>query len=599
VLAVRNLGQQYKMRSIDTSALRTITQSFTALNPHEIRNWDRALGECYCILDSFSSQNTLKNVKTVLFKQFSEARTLWDTSVFSNVSNIENILGKGSELWATLERIGELSKVATKSDLIRLEVISFQEKLSLTGPEVASLRKSFVDVNNPSLIVQEKVDEASKGTEKPLRIFHWIIKDRGSQTSAISDQWDMEQPYVENHLQPIIARLSNSIAQIRPLLEELIAYTDDLAKHLAHCMTLVPDLLELAYFSDAGYSVSEWISEFPKDTILQAAANLTKMRTTTTKPDRVFVGRVDTDKWPVNRVHWYDDGNRYYRNHSNFHPHYTEDEQWVKGKLKGDPGEKDFPWYWVRASYNPKPVTRQAVSLPQTWSEPPHVLVGLRTIDCGTRESLRASCYAENIDNQGFDIVIDYWDEGTDMKQLEVFYMAIPRTDRDIQSSLRAVRATSDWHYSGDNQERSCRQEIIFDREYSKKPTVLVWLSSIDSSNQTTHRFEVLAEDVTTRGFTMRFRTWLGSKFFGYAASWVAFSADRTDIEHHTFRPGEGPRWCHFYGLTKLDMIETKPTRIWMKLNDVNKPVVKTWDDSILFDAQYVGIRMEGHDVWP
>lgn len=74
------------MRSIDTSALGTITQSFTALNPHEIRNWDRALGECYFIRDSYSGQ--LKNVKPVLFKQFSEAKTLWDTSIFSSVSNI-------------------------------------------------------------------------------------------------------------------------------------------------------------------------------------------------------------------------------------------------------------------------------------------------------------------------------------------------------------------------------------------------------------------------------------------------------------------------------------------------------------------------------
>ncbi|KAK7217304.1 hypothetical protein V2G26_005307 [Clonostachys chloroleuca] len=578
------------MRSIDTSALGTITQSFTALNPHEIRNWDRALGECYFIRDSYSGQ--LKNVKPVLFKQFSEAKTLWDTSIFSSVSNIENILGKGSEIWAILERIGELSKVATKSGLIRLEVISFQEKLSLVGPEVAKLRKSFVDV-------QEKVDEASKGTEQPLRIFNWVIKDRGCVGGATSDQYDMEQPYLENHLQPMIKRLSNSITQICALLKELIAYTDDLANHLAHCVTLVPDLLELTYFSEAGYSVSEWISEFPKGTILQAAADLTKMRMTTTKPDRVLIGRADTDKWPVNRVHWYDEGHRWYRGNSGFHSHYTEGEHLVKGRTKGGSGENDRPWFYVRASCNPKTITRQAVSLPQAWSEPPHVLVGFRTIDCGTKDSLRASCYAENIDNQGFDIVIDYWDETTDMKQLEVFYMAIPRTDRDIQSSSRAVRATSDWSYSGDNQEGSCRQGIVFDREYSKKPTVLVWLSSIDSSNQTTHRFEVLAEDVTTRGFTMRFRTWLGSKFFGYAASWVAFSADRADIEHHTFRPGEGPRWCHFYGLTKLDMIETKPTRIWMKLNDVNRPVVKTWDDSILFDAQYMGIRMEGHDVWP
>uniref|UniRef100_A0A0B7JME5 H-type lectin domain-containing protein n=1 Tax=Bionectria ochroleuca TaxID=29856 RepID=A0A0B7JME5_BIOOC len=580
------------MRSIETSALRTITRSLAALNHHEITNWNRALSECYCICTNSYGQGAWKIVQSVLFQEFEAAKTLWDTSISSNVSNIENILGKGSEVWAILERIEELTKVATKSDAIRFEVISFQDKLSLAGPEVTKLRQLFVDV-------QVKVNKASEGTEKPLSAFNYFIKDRGNQAHAISVQWDMEQPYLENHLLPIITRLSKSIAQICALLKELIAYTDDLVNHLKHCNSLVPDLLELAYFSDPSYSVSEWIREFPKDTILEAAARLTEMRTTITKPDLAFVGRADTDKWPVNRVHWYDDGHRYFRKHSSFHPHYTEGEQWVKGTVKGGSGENDFPWYWVRVSCNPKTVTRQAVSLPQTWSEPPHVLVGFRTIDCGTKDSLRASCYAENIDNQGFDIVMDYWDETTDMKQLEVFYMAIPRTDRDIQSSSTAVRATSDWHHSGANEERSCRQEIVFDREYSKKPTVLVWLSSIDSSKETTHRFEVLAEDVTTRGFTMRFRTWLGSKFFGYAASWVAFSADRANIEHHTFRPGGGPRWCHFYGLTKLDMINNKPTKIWMKLNDVNTPFVKTWDDSILFDAEYVGIRMEGHDILP
>lgn len=51
------------------------------------------------------------------------------------------------------------------------------------------------------------------------------------------------------------------------LLSPSLLDTDDLANHLAHCVTLVPDLLELTYFSEAGYSVSEWISEFPKGTV--------------------------------------------------------------------------------------------------------------------------------------------------------------------------------------------------------------------------------------------------------------------------------------------------------------------------------------------
>ncbi|CAH0055077.1 unnamed protein product [Clonostachys solani] len=585
-MTVRGLGQQYKMRSIETSALCTITRSFSALNHHEITNWNRALAECYCILTNPSADSAWKIAKTVLFAEFSAARTLWDTSISNAVCNIENILGKGSEVWAILERIEELSKVATKIDLVRLEVISFQHKLSLAGPEVTKLRQLFVDV-------QAKVDKASEGTVKPFSAFNYLIKDRGPQAYSISTQWDMEQPYLENHMLPLVTRLSNSIAQIRPLLKELIGYTDDLVADLKRYNTLIPDLLELTYCSDASYSVSEWIAEFPKDTILQTTAHLIEMRTTT-KPDLVFVGRADTNKWPVNRVNWYDNGRRYFRKNSGFESVYTEGEQWVKGGCTGD-----YPWYFVRVSCNPKPVTRQAVSLPQTWSEPPHVLVGFRTIDCGVNDSLRASCYAQNIDNQGFDIVMDYWLASTELKQMEVFYMAIPRTDRDIQSSPTAVGASSDWHHSGDLEERSSRREIVFDREYSKKPTVLVWMSIIDSSKDTTHRFEVLAEDVTTRGFTMRFRTWLGSQFFGYAASWVAFSADRADIEHHTFHPGEGPRWCHFYGLTKLDMSNQRPTKIWMKLDDVKTPVVKTWDDSTLYDAQYVGIRMQGHDIWP
>ncbi|VUC26769.1 unnamed protein product [Clonostachys rosea] len=575
------------MRSVETSALRKITMSFCVLNHHEISNWDRALAECHYMRDDGILGNIAsKPVKLVLFAEYQAARTLWDKDISHNVSSVEKQIGKGSEVWAILERIEELSKTATQSDSTRSEVVLFQEKLSVAGLEVAKLRRLFVDV-------LEKVEMASAGTARPLDIFNYYIHDRGLQSGYTNTQWDMEQPYLENHMLPLITRLSESITQIRQLLKDLIAYTEDFTAHIEHCSTLIPDLLELTYFSDAGYSVLEWIADFPKDTILEAAAHLTEMRTTITKPDLVFVGRADTDKWPVRRVNWYDNGKRYYRDHSGFHKHYTEGEQWVKGFSAPD------PWYYVPVVCSPKTVTRQAVSLPQPWAEPPHVLVGFRTIDCGVNSNLRASCYAKNIDNQGFDVVMDYWDETTNMKQLEVFYMAIPKTDRDIQCSSRAVRATSNWHYSGDNDQRSSSQEIVFDREYAKKPTVLVWLSTIDSSKEMPHRFEVLAEDVTTRGFTMRFRTWLGSKFFGYAASWVAFSADRANIEHHTFHPGEGPRWCHFYGLTKLDMLNVKPTKIWMKLEDVKKPVVKTWDDSTLYDAQYVGIRMEGHDIWP
>jgi hypothetical protein len=87
-LIVRDLRQQYNMRSIETSALRTITRSLAALNHHEITNWNRALSECYCICTNSYGQGAWKIVQSVLFQEFEAAKTLWDTSISSNVSNI-------------------------------------------------------------------------------------------------------------------------------------------------------------------------------------------------------------------------------------------------------------------------------------------------------------------------------------------------------------------------------------------------------------------------------------------------------------------------------------------------------------------------------
>ncbi|KAJ3088626.1 hypothetical protein HK102_008330 [Quaeritorhiza haematococci] len=78
------------------------------------------------------------------------------------------------------------------------------------------------------------------------------------------------------------------------------------------------------------------------------------------------------------------------------------------------------------------------------------------------------------------------------------------------------------------SEERAVTREIKFEKTFRKVPVVFLNNSYFDMWNQSTDgsdkaiRAELVATDVTTKGFTVKLRTWGLSAIWGAAVNWVA-----------------------------------------------------------------------------
>jgi hypothetical protein len=76
---------------------------------------------------------------------------------------------------------------------------------------------------------------------------------------------------------------------------------------------------------------------------------------------------------------------------------------------------------------------------------------------------------------------------------------------------------------------RQSRSPVAFSESFDDLPSVRVWLTMWDVSKTTNMRMDVQAEDVTTAGFTIVFRTWADTKVARIRVGWQALGAVRND----------------------------------------------------------------------
>ncbi|HYP76461.1 MAG TPA: H-type lectin domain-containing protein [Polyangiaceae bacterium] len=72
---------------------------------------------------------------------------------------------------------------------------------------------------------------------------------------------------------------------------------------------------------------------------------------------------------------------------------------------------------------------------------------------------------------------------------------------------------------------RSCRQPVVFERQFSTVPLVHVGLVGIDASKEDNLRLSVRAESITEYGFVLRVETWLNTKIWSVEVSWLAIGS--------------------------------------------------------------------------
>lgn len=74
---------------------------------------------------------------------------------------------------------------------------------------------------------------------------------------------------------------------------------------------------------------------------------------------------------------------------------------------------------------------------------------------------------------------------------------------------------------------REARMAITFSETFKSEPTVHVSLSMWDTGGQMNQRADLRAEDVTTTGFSLVFRTWGDSKIARVRGDWMAIGEVR------------------------------------------------------------------------
>ncbi|CAH0003361.1 unnamed protein product [Clonostachys byssicola] len=542
--------------TIRPSLLWDINLAFSVSNDHQSYHWKSAMGHF-----DWGNGSTLMD-DLINLSRFSTVKDKWARELPLFLQLVEAYLGPQSELTAQFNCVrskltctAEWTHVADEANRL-IELVA-------TGKEKIQKAIDFLDtarsISKPVFPIPT-VDLHNISDEELFR----VAPSEGERASL----WFKKiATSFENDM-------NNSTVKIPLLLKELKSYFQQVQTELEGFVLDMNDLAELTFFTGAEPSVSGLMQQShnrleearqyrtaPIDTSNLCADSMIKtlsdMSSYAVAPPRFFSGRANTDDWLEGG--WWN--NRY-----------------------------------LECRRNPLFTVLQAISSPIPWPSTPRVVAGVKTLHCGIGDHLRAKVMPTGVDNNGFTILMDCWIHSTDLKQIEACYLAISPEETDIQCGEDAV--TASWRNvrrePDNSNSQTSLEEVFFSRPYDRKPTVLVWLTHIDSDKRDIHRIEVSASNVTTRGFTLNFRSWLDSSFFNYKANWIAFTEGRSDIafyEYQWSRPSAG-EFCNFYALTKLDADNERNIRVTLNADTVSHPTVETWGDSKLYDAKYIGIRI-------
>ena len=77
--------------------------------------------------------------------------------------------------------------------------------------------------------------------------------------------------------------------------------------------------------------------------------------------------------------------------------------------------------------------------------------------------------------------------------------------------------------------ERQSRHAVVFKESFREAPAVMVGLAMWDIDHKSTSRGDLVAENVTKKGFDLVFRTWGDTRVARIRADWTAIGAMRDD----------------------------------------------------------------------
>lgn len=153
---------------------------------------------------------------------------------------------------------------------------------------------------------------------------------------------------------------------------------------------------------------------------------------------------------------------------------------------------------------------------PDTYSEPPNVVVWLKALDLIKGANWRVSAVARNVTATSFELAIESWSD-TRVFSAAASWVAYPQRRDGVYSG---VVSTSPGQYPPPSENGG---KIKFPAAYDREPKVFAAISHLDMDSARNLRLKGFVDGVDNAGFTWHANTWADSVLYSARLNWISF----------------------------------------------------------------------------
>ncbi|OQO07436.1 hypothetical protein B0A48_07133 [Cryoendolithus antarcticus] len=174
---------------------------------------------------------------------------------------------------------------------------------------------------------------------------------------------------------------------------------------------------------------------------------------------------------------------------------------------------KDSDWKYSRA-----------IALPESYSSPPTIGLGLNSIDCGAQpgDNIRIQADVSMINDKAFEVSVEKWNNSILNDATLVW-----------TESAKGAKDTKIGSWSNKNRDQKQSGDITFDTPFEEPPTIVLWFKKLDltgASNVTSWHVHTYATDITSKGFKVHIDTWGHNKIYSVNVTWIAIKKGKKNM---------------------------------------------------------------------
>ncbi|PRP88554.1 hypothetical protein PROFUN_02965 [Planoprotostelium fungivorum] len=169
----------------------------------------------------------------------------------------------------------------------------------------------------------------------------------------------------------------------------------------------------------------------------------------------------------------------------------------------------------------------ESVKFHKSFPVPPKVFVSLCMEDILTGYEHKIKVVATNIDEEGFSLNFETWDDGKIWSAGATWLAVSEKLFQDKHAAMGIAQfdedTVDDYPLNEGADSRYAKAAIKFPAQFSGSPMMLSGFSSIDTDNRYDCRISSTIKDLSSNGFNLQISTWGDSRVRAASVSWVAF----------------------------------------------------------------------------